>query len=62
MNVDVREKSGVVYERPKEKNKTSFVWKNSYTIIGIVAIIFIILVVIVIKIKDKKIDKELDQL
>lgn len=62
LNVDVREKSGVVYERPKEKNEPPFVWKNSYTIIGIVAIIFIILVVVVIRIKDKKIDNELDQL
>lgn len=62
LNVGVREESGVVYERPKEKNKSSFVWKKSYTVISGIIIALIVVIILIIKVKDKKIDKELDQL
>lgn len=62
LNVGVRKESGVVYERPKEENKSSFVWKKSYTVISGIIIALIIVIILIIKVKDKKIDKELDQL
>ncbi len=59
LHVTPEQESGLLYESKKEN---SFVWKNSYTIISVLIIIFSIIVAIIMKIKDKEMDKKLDEL